>query len=50
MRGTTGGGAGGVIILVRLEMADSSASRESFSSPSSLNLFLLLKSEPFSNI
>ena len=35
---------------VRWEMALSSDSRLSFSSPSSLNLFLLLSREPFSNM
>ena len=49
----TGGGAGAgedAIILVRFVIALSSASSSSFSSPSSLNLFLLLSREPFSNI
>ena len=50
--GRTGGGGGawGEIILERFDRADSSASRLSFSSPSSLNLFLRLSKEPFSNI
>ena len=36
--------------LVSWEIALSSVSRLSFSSPSSLNLFLLLSKEPFSNM
>ena len=43
---------GGMALMeaVRLERADSSHSRVSFSSVSSRNLFLLRSSEPFSNM
>ena len=56
-RGAGAGGGGGAargdwgdMKRVSCDMALSSDSRESFSSPSSLNLFLLLSREPFSNM